>query len=42
MDSLFNLIPRNGSARRSLFLRFAMLKNKHVDMPSRKHDNLPL
>ena len=30
------------STRRRLARALAMLKNKHVEMPSRKHDNLPV
>src|SRR3569833_490952 len=30
------------STRRRIARALAMLKNKHVEMPSRKHDNLPL
>jgi len=30
------------ATRRRLARALAMLKNKHVEMPSRKHDNLPL
>jgi propionyl-CoA carboxylase beta chain len=30
------------STRRRIARALAMLKNKHVEMPARKHDNLPL
>jgi propionyl-CoA carboxylase beta chain len=30
------------ATRRRLARALAMLKNKHVEMPSRKHDNLPV
>ena len=30
------------ATRPRLARALAMLKNKHVEMPSRKHDNLPL
>ena len=30
------------STRRRIVRALAVLKNKHVEMPSRKHDNLPL
>ncbi len=30
------------STRKRLARALAMLKNKHVEMPGRKHDNLPL
>jgi propionyl-CoA carboxylase beta chain len=30
------------STRRRIARALAMLKNKHVEMPARKHDSLPL
>jgi len=30
------------STRRRIARALAMLRNKHVEMPARKHDNLPL
>ncbi len=30
------------SAQRKMARAFAMLRNKHVEMPGRKHDNLPV
>jgi propionyl-CoA carboxylase beta chain len=33
-------MPR--STRKRIARALAMLKNKHVELPARKHDNLPL
>jgi propionyl-CoA carboxylase beta chain len=38
----FDDVIMSHATRRRLARALAMLKNKHVEMPARKHDNLPL
>ncbi len=42
VDILVSIMLSPHSTRRRLARALAMLKNKHVEMPGRKHDNLPL